>query len=339
MVKATAPTEEAKPANVQVVQIMYSGCNECSGLSYVIDALKQQNVNITEQALDHMLSDEAKSIVSKYGIKKLPALVITGEINKPLLAPFWNKIGADVRRDSIVYETPNPPYYNVLLNKISGNVKITILKDSSCQDCFDIIGFADYLKTAVYSSDTTILEYNSSEGNDFVKQYNISRIPSVILSQEFGIYPIADAWPTVGTAEDDGNYVLRNTQPPYLNLTNGKIIGRVSVTGLVDSNCAECFDISLFDQVFAQFGLNTSKKTIYTISSVNGKALISKYNITQVPATILSSETSAYESLAKVWDQVGTVEKDGSYVFRNVSILGVTYKDLKTNATVKGTVE
>src|SRR3989338_5878613 len=192
--------EEAKPANVQVVQIMYSGCNECSGLSYVIDALRQQNVNITEQALDHMLSDEAKSIVSKYGIKKLPALVITGEINKPLLAPFWNKIGADVRRDSIVYETPNPPYYNVLLNKISGNVKITILKDSSCQDCFDIIGFADYLKTAVYSSDTTILEYNSSEGNDFVKQYNISRIPSVILSQEFGIYPIADAWPTVGTA-------------------------------------------------------------------------------------------------------------------------------------------
>ncbi|PIN69965.1 hypothetical protein COV94_02265, partial [Candidatus Woesearchaeota archaeon CG11_big_fil_rev_8_21_14_0_20_57_5] len=48
-----------------------------------------------------------------------------------------------------------------------------------------------------------------------------------------------------------------------------------------------------------------------------------RYGITNVPTVILSSEMGMYANLITVWQQVGTQEPDGSFIFQDMSGLGV----------------
>ena len=77
-----------------------------------------------------------------------------------------------------------------------------------------------------------------------------------------------------------------------------------------------------------------SEKTV-DIASDEGKALIKKYSIKSVPTIILSKDADAYPALKQIWQQVGSVEEDGNYVFREVTQMG-SYKDLTTGDVVNG---
>ncbi|MDO8618388.1 MAG: hypothetical protein Q7R49_00420, partial [Candidatus Daviesbacteria bacterium] len=71
------------------------------------------------------------------------------------------------------------------------------------------------------------------------------------------------------------------------------------------------------------------------ISSVEGKSLLARYGITKVPTILISPEADQYANLKNVWKNVGTVETDGWYVFREMQQLrGAVYKDLTTNQIV-----
>ena len=68
------------------------------------------------------------------------------------------------------------------------------------------------------------------------------------------------------------------------------------------------------------------------IANDEGKDLISKYNIGFVPTLILSKDAGNYPALVQVWGQVGSVEGDGTFVFREIkAIKDSIYKDLTTN--------
>ena len=83
------------------------------------------------------------------------------------------------------------------------------------------------------------------------------------------------------------------------------------------------------------FGVTLVREDRVDIGSSFGKALLKKYDIKNVPTIILSSEGKHYEGLQSVWGQVGTVESDGSFIFRNLNLLaGITYKDLETKEVV-----
>jgi len=57
--------------------------------------------------------------------------------------------------------------------------------------------------------------------------------------------------------------------------------------------------------------------------------LITKYKIISVPTVLMSPEADQYTNLKGVWKNVGTIESDGWYVFREMQQLrGVVYKDL-----------
>ena len=53
-----------------------------------------------------------------------------------------------------------------------------------------------------------------------------------------------------------------------------------------------------------------------------------------MPTIILSKEASAYPRLTAVWKDVGTVEEDGTYIFRKTELMGVS-KDLETGSLIK----
>ena len=58
------------------------------------------------------------------------------------------------------------------------------------------------------------------------------------------------------------------------------------------------------------------------VSSAEGRSLMRTYSITAVPTVILSKDAVAYDALMRAWASVGTVEKDGSLVFRDLSVMG-----------------
>ena len=62
-----------------------------------------------------------------------------------------------------------------------------------------------------------------------------------------------------------------------------------------------------------------------------------KYNITLVPTIILSSNAKDYSSLNQAWSQVGSIETDGTFVFRDLSLLNIPYKDLYSNKIINNT--
>ena len=118
-----------------------------------------------------------------------------------------------------------------------------------------------------------------------------------------------------------------------MDITEKKVKGLVTLTLLDDKSCIECYNVSLHKLVLDRFNMYIEDERMVDITDSEGKYLINKYSITQVPTIILSGEVSEYTALTNIWDQVGTVEEDGSYVFRKLEVMG-TYKDLTADKVV-----
>lgn len=327
-------SDKLAPAEIEVVTVSAVGGPASSTSSQFVSGLKAAgNVKIlSEKSASYPADALAGELVGKYGIKRLPAVIVTGELDKmkSFLGGFGWSGGA-----SFVYEAQTPPYLDTATGKMSGLVTATIITDPACKDCFNPAVLVEALKASgVAISESQSHSYSEPAGAGLRAKYNITKVPAVVFSKDFGEYAtLASSWDKVGSVEADGSYALRKIQPPYLDLQTGRVTGRVRLVELVDANCAECYDVSLHRSITPRFGIaNFTSIDRYDVNSTKGAELASKYNITRVPTILLSPEASAYESLGAVWTQVGSVEKDGWYVFRATEGMGA-YMD-----TVSGKV-
>ena len=167
---------------------------------------------------------------------------------------------------------------------------------------------------------------------EIIKKYDITRVPTLVLSAESKYYPdLTEAWEDVGTIEEDGAYVLRNSLPPYYDLDAKKERGRVNLISLFDPNCEGCYTTDEFHlPVLESMGLYLDNQEKVSVSTSRGKKLIETYDINLVPTVILTGEPDAYNAFTQVWDTVGTIEDDGAYVFRVFDVVNGPYKDLST---------
>lgn len=231
--KIAASTEAAKPANLEVTKILAQSCTDCFNVAQVENAIRQLNVKTSEKTLD-FASDEAKQLIAKYSIKKIPTMLITGEVEKAGIS-FWSQIG---------------------------------------------------------------------------------------------------------TSESDGTLVMR-FGAPYVDPSTGTEVGKAELVNIVDKTCDSCYNISIQENILKSgFGFAFSGIKTYDVNSSEGAKLVSLYNITKVPTILISPDAKYYEGLQQIWKSVGSIEKDGWYVFRNMQGLqGITYKDLSLNKTVNMTAQ
>lgn len=213
-------------------------------------------------------------------------------------------------------------------------VEAVIIKESTCVDCVDPNNFLEQLKknNVNIKSEKTV-ERMSEEGNALIKKYNIEKLPTVILTGEIekGEF-LQKALPATGEIKD-GSFVLKNIGGPFVLAATGAVKGRVKMVLLVDSTCPNCYDARVHESIVKQFGLNAVAEMIDR-QSPTGKQLIAKYGITLLPTLILTGDLSSYPQLVKIWPQVGTVAKDGAYVFRQgVKGMGI-YHDLNNNKII-----
>ena len=134
---------------------------------------------------------------------------------------------------------------------------------------------------------------------------------------------------------DEETFVLRHKFYPYKDLTENTVRGKTQIYLLSDETCEECYDVKQHLSILGSYGLNASTAITTDISSKLGQELLQKYRITKIPTLVLTGDLDVFANLKKVWPQVGTMETDGTYVFRSgLDSTKVTYKNLSTGELI-----
>ncbi len=302
-------------ARVELTVLSDETCTGCFNATALANSIKA-TVNVTSEKTLKFSDREAKELIAKYNIQSLPTIVLRGEIDKAHAS-----LQSLSKQEDILYLANVPaPYFETATGLVRGNVVLTHIKDSSCAKCSSTASFGVQLKSAgVHIASEEIVESTSAKGKELIQKYSIKTIPAISMSADAKYYPIvAAAWPQLGDIASDGTYVLRTSNPPYINLTTGKVSGIVQITYLSDRTCAACYDPAIHGKIVMQtYGMAVENTTATDVNDKSGKDLIAKYAITAVPTVLITSDAKYYPSFAGVWAGVGSVESDGTFIFRN----------------------
>lgn len=231
--KKIAEAKEAeRPANLEILTLKDSNCQECFKLDPLLAVIKKENVKIITEMNVEVASAEGMDLIKKYNIDKAPMLIISGEIEKnETLKKLWQQLG-EVKDNIFILRNVGAPYLLTISGDIRGKVKLVELTDTKCKQCYDVTKHEAILKNfGVYLEDTKILDFGSKEAKKLVSNYKIKLLPTIILTGDLSAYPDINAvWPQVGTVEKDGTYIFREgvkQMGTYKDLTSGKIIAAV----------------------------------------------------------------------------------------------------------------
>ena len=313
--------EEARIAAIPAsIQLKVINCNGCAGVEEVINSIKKQNVNITNEQIFGFYDAEAKKLISSYGIKTLPTILISGEIdsNKTKFNNFEKINGTLILKQQMV------PYLDIITNDLKGVVDIVEVVDSSCGKCINLSSIPLTIgQSGVSVGNWKKVEYNSAEGAVLVKKYSLTHVPTVLISKQIDYYNnVKQSLAQAGATDKLDYYSLHSISPPYRNITSNKIVGLTDLILIDDKNCSDCYDVNLNKAVLKNLGIAINTEKTYDVSSPQAKQLISKYSIQKVPMFLISPETKEYNSFASTWSQVGTIESDGWFVMRKPEVIG-----------------
>lgn len=317
-----------KPVNISLSII---NCNECSNISSIIKSIKSENVEVLKENTFNSNSNEARNLIKTYNIRKLPSIIIMGEINNNK-TKFNN---FKLKGDALVFNDVKAPYLDIASKEIKGKVEIIELIDSSCNECVSLSSIPlNFGKLGVLISDWKKVEYNSAEGKALISKFGIKEAPALLISTDIDYYvDIKKGLDKLGLNEKQGFYLLHAVQPPYRNLSENKVVGLVNLIMLNDASCPECYNVSINKKILQGLGVVIKNENTYDISSSKGKELISKYNIQKVPAILLSPEAKMYDTFVNAWKPVGDVESDGWFIMRKPEGLGIV-KDIIKNVLI-----
>lgn len=217
---------------VKAIIIKDSGCQKCFDINSISDQLKNYGVKFSDEKTLDYASAEAKQLISSYGIKKVPAMLISDEITLYGNAvSFLNQLGATKKDGWHIAQPILPPYRDTHSGSISGLVTLVMLTDKSCAGCYDVNAHKSILPNFfVVVGEEKTYDVSSNEGKELVKKYGIEKVPTILISPNGKEYPhLSQVWPQVGSVEQDGWMVFRTVEEmksagAYMNLKEGKVV-------------------------------------------------------------------------------------------------------------------
>jgi hypothetical protein len=204
----------------------------------------------------------------------------------------------------------------------------TLISAPDCERCVDpkqIVSVIDAAHNIDY--ETSVVEFDSTIGAKYIDMYGIAKLPAVVVSGDVRNERVLGAWESFrGRTVDDS--IIIDDLIPFYDLAERKNKGVVDVVILMDSSCESCLDPNAYLGMVQKLGLAAGEVLGHDLASAEGSALIKNYQITKLPAVLLSPDASEYENLDKVWQEVGTIEEDGWYVFREVQKISSDFTTL-----------
>ncbi len=183
------------------------------------------------------------------------------------------------------------------------------------------------------------LEKDSGEAKRLIEKYTIERIPTVVLEGETKkATALLQNWPRIGSVESDGTMVLTAIPPIYLETGTGRLRGGTKAVFVSVPDRNGVFNAEeVFTQILQNaFGIKPIGQETVSYDSPEGKAILSKYGLEKLPTFIISGDLNAYTGFPDAWLEGGTVEADGTYVFRShEAIRGIKYIDMDKNEVVE----
>jgi len=225
-------------------------------------------------------------------------------------------------------------------------VRAVLLEDTArCPDCFDIQNYALALADAINleTEDGDWAQWNARVQADSRMLTNAQRLPAIAFNETLMQYPsLITNWESLGYTITFGSgpyagtwYVLPTLNPPYLDATTGEVGGRVHATYLTVASCKECVTSDTYREFLNQSRVLAYRESYVDVTSVAGKDLVKRYNITRAPTLILSKEALDYPGFAPGWTVVGSEEPDGTLVLRDLERLELIHVDLTTGRVMK----
>ena len=271
--------EEARPASINITKITVPDCKECFDIESAVVNLKKQNVKIEEEKEVVWNSPEGRELISKLEIKQAPAFVATGEVAKSSLTSYIAGNG-EIKNSTFVFNKQTPLLIDTATGKEVGWVTATIITDPTCPKCTDPKKTADILqKSGVKMKITEQLSWTSLSARGLTAKYNITKVPTLVLSSDLGMYPaVVSAWKNYGSVEKGGVYVARSLPLPYRDLKQGRVVGYVDLIYLTDASCAQCHNPAQMQRPILTAGYGVALRSERTVdkASTEGQGLISK---------------------------------------------------------------
>lgn len=199
---------------VDVVEIT-TDCKKCYNASQFVDYLKSYvAMYLSNHTSFDANSSEAKSLISKYSIKRLPAFLLSpGASVYSFMGASWGQYGTVESDGWNVYRGSIPPYVDLQNNSsVVGIVTMIELVDPNCTECYDVgLHYSGLVQSFGLTIDNRTKIYtNSSEGAQLISKYNITKVPTVIVSSDAALYPgFNSSWKQMGSIESDGWLVFR----------------------------------------------------------------------------------------------------------------------------------
>ena len=213
---------------VNATLIRDASCDACIDMSSVAGMIARAGAEIYRtETLDYP-SPEAEKLFDEYGIERVPALVISGEVSHyPDAMDIITRLGGIERGGFYVINAVQPPYIETASGSVAGLVELVNIVDRTCEDCYNVSMHLDILRNmGLYIDSAKTFDVSSPEGKEIIRKYNITRVPTIVLSPEAGRYALfSSVWNQVGTVEADGWRVFRNMEAlagaKYRTLTSG----------------------------------------------------------------------------------------------------------------------
>jgi len=221
-------TQEA-PKSVDMMIITEPSCTNCFDASLYQPELERIGVTFGKVSTSERGTTTADRLIKKYGITKLPALVFSKELGTySSVANAWSRVGTIADDGSYILQGNNPPYYEIATGKTVGLISLTYLNDSTCAECYDVTQHRQILEQfGMKVTGARVVDIASNEGKALLAQYNITDVPTVIVTGDVAAYPGFDSvWQSVGDVQN-GAYVFKNLDAlnqPYEDLATGKVV-------------------------------------------------------------------------------------------------------------------
>jgi len=202
--------------NATAVLIEAPNCPNCDYADYILYSVQTEELGtdiIDVTRLSHN-STEAKLLIDRYGIEKLPALILNKdtEWDHRILSLWSAQMGTFENDNALILRDVFPPYYDLETEEFKGFVEIKLVVNKSCTECYDVNAFAnDMISTFKFVAEKQEIDAESETGQELIAKYNITQIPTYIINEDALEYPdFEDFWVSKGnTKEGDGWMVFR----------------------------------------------------------------------------------------------------------------------------------